>query len=76
MHLVPRIGLEPTWSCPRGILSPLRLPFRHSGASETLAQTAASLNAKAQKKALRPTNGPPCEARTHDPLIKSQVLYH
>ena len=22
------------------------------------------------------SDGPPCEARTHDPLIKSQVLYH
>ena len=48
--MVPETGLEPVWSCLRGILSPLRLPFRHSGASETLAQMAASLNAKAQKK--------------------------
>ena len=24
-------GLEPVRSCPRGILSPLRLPFRHIG---------------------------------------------
>ena len=24
------VGVEPTWSCLRGILSPLRLPFRHT----------------------------------------------
>ena len=29
--MVPEVGLEPTCPCERGILSPLRLPFRHSG---------------------------------------------
>jgi hypothetical protein len=29
--LVPRAGLEPACGCPRWILSPLRLPFRHLG---------------------------------------------
>lgn len=29
--LVPEVGVEPTHPCGRGILSPLRLPFRHSG---------------------------------------------
>jgi hypothetical protein len=29
--LVPRAGLEPARGCPRRILSPLRLPFRHLG---------------------------------------------
>jgi hypothetical protein len=29
--LVPRVGLEPTQTYVRGILSPLRLPFRHPG---------------------------------------------
>jgi hypothetical protein len=24
--LVPEVGIEPTWGCPRGILSPVRLP--------------------------------------------------
>ena len=24
--LVPEVGLEPTWACARGILSPVRLP--------------------------------------------------
>src|SRR5690349_19887263 len=28
---VPGAGLEPAWGCPQGILSPLRLPFRHPG---------------------------------------------
>jgi hypothetical protein len=28
---VPEAGLEPACPCERGILSPLRLPFRHSG---------------------------------------------
>ena len=31
LRLVPMTGLEPVWGCPRGILSPLRLPFRHIG---------------------------------------------
>ena len=30
-NLVPEVGLEPTQGCPRRILNPLRLPFRHSG---------------------------------------------
>ena len=30
-NMVPWIGLEPIRSRPRGILSPLRLPFRHQG---------------------------------------------
>ncbi len=29
---MPEVGLEPTRGCPHGILSPARLPFRHSGA--------------------------------------------
>ena len=29
--VVPGVGLEPTRSCEQGILSPLRLPFRHPG---------------------------------------------
>lgn len=33
--LVPRVGLEPTWCCHRGILSPVRLPFRHPGMSKS-----------------------------------------
>ena len=32
--LVPKIGLEPIRSCPRRILSPLCLPFHHSGERE------------------------------------------
>ena len=31
VFLVPEIGLEPIRSCPRGILSPLCLPFHHFG---------------------------------------------
>lgn len=30
--MVPGVGFEPTRSCERRILSPLRLPFRHPGA--------------------------------------------
>ena len=30
--MVPEAGVEPARPCDRGILSPLRLPFRHSGA--------------------------------------------
>jgi hypothetical protein len=25
--MVPEVGIEPTWGCPRGILSPVRLPI-------------------------------------------------
>ena len=32
--MVPEVGVEPTRPCGRGILSPLRLPFRHSGMAE------------------------------------------
>ena len=35
--MVPEVGFEPTRCCHRGILSPLRLPFRHSGAAGILA---------------------------------------
>ena len=31
--MVPKAGLEPARSFPRGILSPLRLPFRHFGSN-------------------------------------------
>jgi hypothetical protein len=34
--LVPRAGLEPACGCPRWILSPLRLPFRHLGISNRI----------------------------------------
>jgi hypothetical protein len=30
-ELVPEEGVEPSRGCPRWILNPLRLPFRHSG---------------------------------------------
>ena len=26
LSVVPEVGIEPTWGCPRGILSPVRLP--------------------------------------------------
>ena len=29
--LVPKVGVEPTWSCPQRFLRPSRLPFRHFG---------------------------------------------
>ena len=31
LEMVPGVGLEPTWPCGQGILSPQRLPFRHPG---------------------------------------------
>src|SRR5438093_11291842 len=36
-YLVPEVGIEPTWGCPRGILSPVRLPvppLRHGDCAE------------------------------------------
>ena len=30
-YKVPKVGLEPTRACAHWILSPARLPFRHSG---------------------------------------------
>ena len=35
--VVPEVGFEPTRCCQRGILNPLRLPFRHSGPLQRLA---------------------------------------
>ena len=35
-HLVRVVGLEPTRSCPLRILSPVRLPFRHTRATTLL----------------------------------------
>ena len=35
-NLVPKVGLEPTRYCYRGILNPLRLPFRHLGTRHAL----------------------------------------
>ena len=31
LRQVPGAGIEPAWDISRGILSPLRLPFRHPG---------------------------------------------
>ena len=33
--LMPVAGLEPARGCPRQILSLMRLPFRHTGVSQT-----------------------------------------
>ena len=43
-RLVPEERVELSRGCPRGILSPLRLPFRHSGAN-----AAAQLSASAER---------------------------
>ena len=39
-QLVPEVGIEPTCLCRRRILSPLRLPFRHSGTLSAGEETA------------------------------------
>ena len=39
--LVPEVGFEPTLSCEKRILSPLRLPLRHSGKCRASAEAAA-----------------------------------
>ena len=33
---MPGAGIEPAWDCSRGILSPLRLPFRHPGRADNV----------------------------------------
>ena len=33
---MPEERVELSWGCPRRILSPLRLPFRHSGAGRNI----------------------------------------
>ena len=38
--LVPEVGVEPTHPCGRRILSPLRLPVRHSGRATSLSPNA------------------------------------
>ena len=34
--LVPKVGVEPTWSCPQRFLRPSRLPFRHFGITQSI----------------------------------------
>ena len=51
--LVPEAGVEPACPCERGILSPLRLPFRHSG--ETSARIPETLYALSVRGASGPS---------------------
>ena len=44
--MVPAVGIEPTWSCPRRILSPLRLPVSPRRHGLKLTRTAQSCQAK------------------------------
>ena len=44
IKVVPEEGFEPSLSCPRRILSPLRLPFRHSGVPLILALNDSRVN--------------------------------
>ena len=39
--VVPKVGFEPTRCRQRGILNPLRLPFRHLGHGASLSQSRA-----------------------------------
>ena len=43
LHKVPGVGIEPTWDFSRGILSPLRLPFRHPGRTTIILRSDCSL---------------------------------
>ena len=43
LHQVPGVGIEPTWDFSRGILSPLRLPFRHPGRTTIILRSDCSL---------------------------------
>ncbi len=42
--LVPKVGVEPTRHCWRGILNPLRLPFRHLGHADALTKPGGRVN--------------------------------
>src|SRR5574341_1600965 len=44
--LVPAVGIEPTWSCPRRILSPLRLPVPPRRPKENLHEPFRSVKKK------------------------------
>ncbi len=46
--MVPEVGVEPTRPEGRGILSPLRLPFRHSGAGDAILAHGPALEANAR----------------------------
>jgi hypothetical protein len=43
-QVVPKAGLEPARPLRRGILNPLRLPFRHLGAVNSLAKLFGSVH--------------------------------
>ena len=58
---MPEAGFEPAWTFARGILSALRLPFRHSGE-----------NKKGKHKRLP---GAEDEIRTRDLLLGKETRY-
>ena len=79
-------GLEPAWAHhPRDFkslastISPnprMEDSTTIRGGKEPLKRKNAQLIARLLPHSFQQRNGPPREARTHDPLIKSQVLYH
>ena len=64
--LQPDLGIPPDW-CLRSDLN------RHEGLFSQDFKSCASTYSATQ--AFKIKNGVPCEIRTHDPLIKSQMLY-
>src|SRR5688500_2474413 len=80
---VPGAGLEPTWGCPQGILSPPRLPISPPGRDEVRVGESRVAVSRAVR-ALDPSNprslDPGSQAgngtRTRDPNLGKVVLYH
>src|SRR5687767_2530476 len=79
---VPGAGLEPTWGCPQGILSPPRLPISPPGRDEVRVGESRVAVSRAVR-ALDPSNprslDPGSQAgngtRTRDPNLGKVVLY-
>ena len=67
---MPGVGIEPTWDFSRGILSPLRLPFRHPGRSRNMA----TYRAKPSALHFDPKAGLPHGFYRSDVLLNRPVL--
>ena len=62
--VVPKVGLEPTRPLSRGILNPLRLPFRHLGHAMSLPKAARLVQTRCtrSRRFARRALDPPCPA--------------
>jgi hypothetical protein len=70
IELVPGVGLEPTYPFEWGILSPLRLPFRHPGSAHSVPERQADGN---QRRMHGAGNKKPAEAGSRETKLLKRV---